>query len=170
MHIRMPFLALLLLLTGCISLAAPYDATFDQSLNKLSEDTATFLAAASAGGSERNFSSQEAVAYYAATYNVLDRLIERARLARGSIPCRTEKGLEEIASGDFVKTVLPEDRAKLDCRESQLYSIRIFIDQLNYAHETNGVLNKIEAAARGRDVQAAIIGTIETFLLNKPET
>ena len=35
---------------ACTTLVAPYDATFDTSLNKLSEDTAKFLSAASAGG------------------------------------------------------------------------------------------------------------------------
>src|SRR5688572_19241092 len=87
MFCRILSLAVLLALSGCVSLVAPYDPTFDQSLNKLSEDTAKFLAAAGAGGPERRQASAEAVAYYASTYNVLERLIQRARIARGSVPC-----------------------------------------------------------------------------------
>jgi hypothetical protein len=44
-------------ISACGTLVAPYDETFDQSLNKFSSDTATFLAAASAGGPERSATS-----------------------------------------------------------------------------------------------------------------
>lgn len=156
------------LLSACASLVAPYDATFDQTLNKLSEDTARFLAAASTGGPERSFNSQAAVAYYATTYNVLDRLTERARLTRGAVPCSTDAGLKAFASSPTSKITLPEDYLNLDCREFQLYGVRFYANQLEYAHETNGTLNRSEANLAGRELQTAILGTIETFVANKP--
>lgn len=158
------------MLSACISLVAPYDATFDQSLNKLSESTAQFLAAAGAGGSERSYASQEAVAYYATTYNVLDRLIQRARLTRGSSACVTNKALESFALSPTSRTTLPPDHLDFDCREFQLYAVRLKANELEYVHETTGVLNRAEAKLQGGMLQAAIMGTIETFVQNKPES
>jgi hypothetical protein len=155
-------------LSGCVSLVAPYDPTFDQSLNKLSEDTAKFLAAAGAGGAERSYHSKEAVAYYASTGNVLERLTERAKLTRGHVPCPTNASLESFAAMPTSKTMLPEDYRKLDCREFQLYSVRLYSNQLEYAHQNDGVLNKSEATALGGALQTSILGAIQTFVVNKP--
>jgi len=170
MYIRMPILALILFLVGCASLVAPYDATFDQSLNKLSSDTATFLAAASAGGSERSYSSDETVAYYAATYNLLDRLSQRASLSRGAVPCPTNASLIEFAGTATSTTTLPADYREFDCREFQLYSVRIYVDQMHYAHEKGGSLNRSEATALGNTLQTSVMGAIETFVVNKPQS
>lgn len=160
-------LAVLLLLSGCVSLVAPYDPTFDTSLNKLSEDTAKFLAAASAGGPERRQASPEAVAYYAGTYNVLDRLIQRARITRGSVPCASSPLLQEFAGLSYVTTVLPDDYGRFDCRESQLYSIRIYVDALHYAQTNDGTLNRSEIKLRGDILQTAIMSGIQTVLESK---
>ena len=154
--------------TACATLVAPYDATFDTSLNKLSEDTAKFLAAASAGGAERSYRSKEAVAYYASTGNVLDRLTERAKLTRGRVPCPTNETLVSFAAEPTSKTVLPEDYRKLDCREFQLYGVRFYSNQLEYAHENDGILNRSEATALGGALKASILGAIQTFVANKP--
>ena len=154
--------------SACTTLVTPYDATFDTSLNKLSEDTAKFVAAASAGGVERSFGSKETVAYYASTNNVLDRLTERARLTRGRIPCPTDESLAVFAAAPTSRTVLPDDYRKLDCREFQLYAVRLFANQLEYAHRNDGVLNKSEATALGGSLQSSILGAIQTFVVNKP--
>lgn len=158
-----------LLLVGCGTLIAPYDATFDQSLNKLSEDTAKFLATAAAGGSERLAQSKETVGYYAATYNVLDRLSQRARLTRGLVPCPTNATLKTFAAVPTSTTTLPDDYDKFDCREFQLYSIRLYVDQLNYGHKNDGVLNPSEVRALGGILQGSIMGAIETFVVNRPQ-
>ena len=154
--------------TACATLVAPYDATFDTSLNKLSEDTAKFVAAASAGGPERSYRSKETVAYYASNGNVLDRLTERAKLTRGHIPCPTNESLVSFAAMPTSKTVLPEDYRKLDCREFQLYAVRLYSNQLEYAHGNDGILNRSEAAALGGALQVSILGAIQTFVVNKP--
>jgi hypothetical protein len=156
------------LAAACTTLVAPYDATFDTSLNKLSEDTAKFLAAASARGAERSYNSKEAVAYYASAGNVLDRLSERAKLTRGRIPCPTNKLLESFATEPTSKTVLPEDYRRLDCREFQLYGVRFYTNQLEHAHGSDGILNKSEATALGGALPVAILGAIQTFVANKP--
>ena len=130
--------------TACATFVAPYDATFDTSLNK------------------------EAVAYYASTGNVLDRLTERAKLTRGHIPCPTNESLVSFAAMPTSKTVLPEDYRKLDCREFQLYAVRLYSNQLEYAHGNDGVLNRSEAAALGGALQVSILGAIQTFVVNKP--
>ena len=117
MFCRIFCLAALLLLSGCVSLVAPYDPTFDQSLNKLSEDTAKFLAAASAGGAERRASSKETVTFYAASYNVIDRLIERARRTRTRFPCPANPILKDLADFTQNATALPADYEALDCHE-----------------------------------------------------
>lgn len=161
-------LSVAVILSACTTLVASYDATFDQSLNKLSESTAVFLAAAEAGGSERSYGSQSATEYYASTYNVLDRLIARASLNRGMLPCPTDETLKTFASSPTSTTVLPDDYLKLDCREFQLYSVRIFANQLEYGHRNDGVLNKYEAKALGGTLQSSIMGAIQTFIVNKP--
>ena len=161
-------LVLAFFVSACTTLVAPYDATFDTSLNKLSEDTAKFLAAASAGGAERSYRSKEAVAYYASTGNVLDRLTDRAKLTRGRIPCPTNELLESFATEPTSKTVLPEDYRNLDCREFQLYGVRFYSNQLEYAHENDGILNRSEATALGGALKASILGAIQTFVANKP--
>jgi hypothetical protein len=159
-----------LLVTACATLVAPYDATFDTSLNKLSEDTAKLVAAANAGGAERSYHSKEAVAYYASTGNVLDRLTERAKLTRGHIPCPTNATLESFAEMPTSRTALPEDYQKLDCREFQLYAVRLYSNQREYAHADDGVLNKSEATALGGALQTSILGAIQTFVANKPSS
>jgi hypothetical protein len=166
--VRAFILSVLLFLSGCISLVAPYDATFDQSLNKLSEDTATFLAAASAGGSERNYSSKESVAYYAATYDVLGRLIARAEPIRGSIPCKSAAGLEAVLVSPVSKTELPENYREFDCLEVQLYSLRFLVDRLQFSHASNGILTQGEATEAAHALQSGFIGTIAEFLKTKP--
>ncbi|MER8652905.1 MULTISPECIES: hypothetical protein [unclassified Mesorhizobium] len=155
--------------TACVAIVSPYDITFDQTLNKLSQDTSTFLAAASAGGSERGYSSKETVAYYASTYNVLDRLEQRARLTRAMVACPTDATLRDFAAVATSRTQLPPDYLSFDCREFQLYAVQFYVDQLHYAHENDGVLNKSEVNALGGTLQASIMGAIQTFLVNKPE-
>lgn len=167
---RVAFLFAFLLLSGCLNLVAPYDATFDQSLNELSEETAKFLAAAETGGPERSYSSQETVAYYATTNNVLERLIQRAKLTRASVPCPTNASLESFTAMPTSRTALPEDYRKFDCREFQLYSVRLYSNQLEYAHESGGTLNVSEAKALGGILQVAIMGAIQTFVVNKAST
>lgn len=164
---RVAFLFAFLTLSACVSLIAPYDATFDQSLNKLSEDTAKFLAAAQSGGPERSYGSQEAVAYYAATNNLLERLVQRAKLTRATVPCPTNASLEAFAAMPTARTALPEDYRKFDCREFQLYSVRFYSNQLEYAHENDGTLNRSEAEALGGILQVAIMGAIQTFVVSK---
>jgi hypothetical protein len=159
---------IVLSVSACGTLIAPYDETFDQGLNKFSNETATFLAAASAGGPERLATSKEAVAYYAAAYNLLDRLSQRARLTRALVPCPTDQTLKDFSALATSKTKLPDDYEKFDCREFQLYAVRLYIDQLNFAHNTGGILNSSEARATGGALQTAIIGAIQTFLINKP--
>lgn len=161
-------LAFCFFVTSCVSIVSPYDAAFDQTLNKLSQDTSTFLAAASAGGNERSYSSKETVAYYASTYNILERLEQRAKLTRGMVACPTDASLRDFAAAGTSHTQLPTDYMSLDCREFQLYAVQLYVDQLHYAHESDGVLNKSEATALGGTLQASIMGAIQTFLVNKP--
>jgi hypothetical protein len=155
-------------MSACGTLIAPYDETFDQSLNKLSDDTARFLAAASTGGPERSIASKETVAYYASSYNLLDRLAQRASLSRAIVPCPTDQSLKQFSALPTSKTKLPDDYQKFDCREFQLYAVRLYMDQLSYAHNTGGVLSVYEARATGGALQTAIQGAIQTFLVNKP--
>ncbi len=159
-----------LLLIGCGSLVSIYDATFDQSLNKFSEDTAKFVAAASAGSSERSYASKEAVAYYASAYNLLDRLSDRARLSRGLVACPTNATLKDFSETGPIKVALPDEYLKFDCREYQLAAIRIYVAQLEYAHKNDGILNRSEAKAAGGILQTSILGSIQTFIANKPAT
>ena len=153
---------------ACTTLVASYDPVFDTALNKLSEDSARLTAAARAGGPERSYMSQEAVVYYATTYNVLDRLTERARLTRGGVACPTNASLTSFEAAVPDKFQLPPDYTDLDCREFQLYAVRFFVVQMDYAHETGGTLNRAEAQALGGSLQTAILGAIETFLASKP--
>jgi hypothetical protein len=154
--------------SACGTLIAPYDDAFDQGLNKYSEETAKFLAAASANGPERQAKSKETIAYYAAAYNLLDRLSQRASLTRGQVPCPTNASLKPFTATATSKTTLPEDFEKLDCREFQLYAVRMYVDQLNYSHNTDGTLNNSEIRANGGILQVSILGAIQTFLVNKP--
>jgi hypothetical protein len=156
-----------LLLSACVSLVSPYDPVFDQSLNKLSDDTAVFVAAASVGGNERNFASRETVAYYASTYNVLDRLSERARLTRGAVPCPTNAELKSFEQSPTSRSPLPDDFMQFDCREYQLYAVRHDVDGLYFFHERDGTLNRSEVRTVGFKLQAAIISAIGTFVANK---
>jgi len=168
MFCRIAYLAALLLLSGCISLVAPYDATFDQSLNKLSEDTAKFMAAASAGGPERRNGSQETVAYYAATYIVLDRLIERAKLTRTRFACPSNPILKDLAESTESATTLPADYEALDCHEMNLYAVRFNVDLLQHFQRTGAVLTADEAEVAGLNLQKSIMGAIIAFQVEKP--
>lgn len=158
------------LLTACTSLVAPYDATFDQSLNQLSSDTAKFLAAAAVKTApERIVTSKESVAYYAATYNLLDRLSERAKLSRASVPCSTNSVLKLYWSQPITTSApLPEDYESLDCREFDLYAVRHFVDQLRFAHNQKDGLNPGRIKINGGQLQAAILGAIQLFITTKP--
>jgi hypothetical protein len=156
-----------LAVAGC-ALVAPYDATFDQSLNQLSSDTAKFVAAAAAGGPERSVTSQAAVAYYAATYDLLDRLSARARLGRAGLACPANAGLKVFWQQPGSSSPLPADFESFDCREHQLYAVRHFVDQLKYAHALPGGLNRGRAKVDGGALQTAILGTIQTFIVTKP--
>jgi hypothetical protein len=155
-------------LGACASLIAPYDDTFDQSLNRLSENTARLLAAAKNGGPESQDNSKETTDYYATSYNTIDRLIQRAQLTRGTVPCPTNATLVEFFKQPTSTTKLPDDHEKLDCREVQLYSVRLFLDQLRYGHKTGGTLNPSEVQALGGALQVSIMGAIQTFIVNKP--
>ena len=159
---------LAVLVNACTTLVAPYDPTFDTALNTLSENTATFLAGAEAREAEQSYRSRAAVAYYASTYNVLDRLSERARLTRAAVPCPTNKTLASFVSEVPEKVALPSDYTAFDCREFQLYSVRFYVGQLDYAHQSGGTLNGSEARAVGGALQIAILGAIQTFVTNKP--
>ncbi|TBF24884.1 MULTISPECIES: hypothetical protein [Rhizobium] len=157
----------ILAMSGCMSIVAPYDSTFDQYLNKFSEDTAKFTAAAKTGGPERIYKSRETVEYYAASYNVLDRLSQRAAKTRAPAPCPGSKGL--LAFSQFPSSVspLPQDYQSFDCREYQLYGVRYYLDQLNYGHRNDGILKPGEAQNYGGQLQNAILGAISTFALTK---
>jgi hypothetical protein len=159
-----------LLLSACVSLVSPYDPVFDQSLNKLSDDTAVFLAGVTSDGPERSFSSRESIAYYATTYNVLDRLSERARATRAAVPCPTNDQLAAFAQAESSRSALPDDYRSFDCREYQLQSVRFYVDQLYTLHESDGQFKKLKAVAAGRNLQAAIISAIETFMTTKSAT
>jgi hypothetical protein len=154
------------LLAGC-ALIAPYDATYDQSLNKLSEETAKFTASAAAGGPERSITSKEATAYYAATYNLLDRLSQRARVSRGLVPCPTNASLKAFSQQPTSSSPLPQDYTQFDCREFQLYAVRYYVDQLKFANKAEGGLNAGRARVVGGQLQTAIMGAIQTFIVNK---
>lgn len=148
---------------------APYNAYFDQSLNKLSEDTAKFLAAAAVNGPERQATSKEAVAYYAATYNLLDRLSQRAKLSRASVACTTNPVLK-VYWAQPSSSQLPDDYETFDCREFQLYSVRHFVDQLHFVHGQSGGLNPGRLRVDGGALQTAILGAIQTFITTKPQS
>ena len=152
---------------GCISIVAPYDPEFDQVLHSLSEETAKFLAAAESGGPERLASSEEAVTYYATTYNVLDRLSQRAKLKRGIVACPNDADLKTFSEQPTSSSPLPTDYAKFDCLEAHLYYVRFYVDQLDYAERSGGVLTRGEAVAAGGILQISILGAIQTFLVGK---
>ncbi|TPM94222.1 hypothetical protein [Mesorhizobium sp. B2-1-5] len=165
--VRCSVAALLLVVSACSTLVAPYDVVFDQSLNKFSEDTATFTAAAISGRPQRLSSSKEAVEYYASAYNLLDRLAQRAQLTRASISCPTNEQLVSFSRLPSSMSVLPEDYRSFDCREFQLYSVRYYLDQLNYGHRNDGVLKPGEARSYGGQLQVATLGAIATFAVTK---
>lgn len=152
-------------IAACGTLIAPYDDAFDQGLNKFSEDTAKFVASASAGGPERAYSSKETTAYYAAAYNLLDRLDARAQMSRAGVPCPANEALYVWTTD---KASIPADYEKFDCREVQLYSVRIFVKQIENDHKKDGTLNRSEAKVSGGQLQRATLGAIQTFLITKP--
>jgi hypothetical protein len=158
----------LTLLFGCTTLVAPYDSTFDEELNAFSSTTARYLAAAKAGGLERLASSSPAAEYYADAYNLLDRLSQRARMRRALFQCPSNDTLPTFAAMPTARSPLPEDYESFDCREFQLFSVRLYVDQLHFAQETGGTLNGSEVTAVGGVLQAAIMGAIETSIANKP--
>jgi hypothetical protein len=126
------------------------------------------VAAAAAGGPERSVTSQAAVAYYAATYDLLDRLSARARLGRAGLACPANAGLKVFWQQPGSSSPLPADFESFDCREHQLYAVRHFVDQLKYAHALPGGLNRGRAKVDGGALQTAILGTIQTFIVTKP--
>jgi hypothetical protein len=150
-----------LLLAGCVSLLGRYDPEFERSLADLSDDTARFLAEASAGKPARLASSSEAIAYYAGSYNLLDRLAQRGALERGAVPCGEGEELKALAERPPQMTAVPADVDRLDCRETQVYLVRFALDQLHQAQASGGSLNPSEAAAFGRLLQAQIFVAIE---------
>lgn len=158
--------AFAIVLTACGTLVAPYDDTYDQSLNKFSEDTAKFVAAASAGGNEKSYSSKEATAFYASAYDLLDRLDARARLTRASIPCPGAIQALRVVIKDA--STLPAEYEKFDCREVELYIVRVYVTKLEADHKTNNLLTKTEATISGGLLRQGIILAIQTFLVNKP--
>lgn len=168
MFCRILCLVALLLVSGCVSLVAPYDPTFDQSLNKLSEETAKFLAAAEAGGAERRASSKETVTFYAASYNVVDRLIERAKLTRTRFPCSTNPILRDLADSTQDGTTLPTDYQAFDCHEMVLWAVRLNIDLLRTFQGTGEELTADEAEVVGLNLQKSIMGAIIAFQVEKP--
>src|SRR5262249_22957070 len=125
-------LLLTLFIAGCGTLIAPYDETYDLALNKFSEDTAKFLAAASAGGPDRSYVSKETNAYYAGAYNLLDRLSARARLSRASVAC---PGANQALTVVVARADLPVEYDKFDCREVQLFALRTYVKQMEHAHQ-----------------------------------
>jgi hypothetical protein len=150
------------------ALVSPYDSYYDESLNTLSSDTAKFLAAASSGGPERSFTSKQSVSYYASTYNLLDRLSERAKLTRALVACPDNAALLQFSKEASSASKLPSDYQSFDCREHQLYAVRFYVDQLKFAHQQNGGLTATRARIAGRPLQTAILGAIQTFLVTKP--
>jgi hypothetical protein len=146
----------LLALAGCVSLVGRYDPEVDRSLAVLSDDTARFLGAASAGKPARLASSEEAIAYYATAYNILDRLAQRGMIERGPVPCGEGEELQALAARPPQLTTLPADTARFDCRETQIYLVRFAVDQLYQAQQSGGSLNPSEAAAFGRLLQSQI--------------
>jgi hypothetical protein len=145
---------------GCARIVAKYDPFYDQTLNKFSEDTAKFLAAAQAKKAERQSSSKEAVTFYAAGYNTLDRLSQRAALDRGLIPCSTNAQLKILREGIPNASRLPDDYMSFDCLEFQLFATRLLFDDLKSAHDSGGVLTAGEAKAYGVPLQVAILGAM----------
>jgi hypothetical protein len=63
---------------------------------------------------------------------------------------------------------LPAGYEKYDCREVQLYIVRSFVRQLEADHKSGGALSRAEAKISGGQLQRAILGAIQVFLINKP--
>lgn len=161
--------ALCLVLQGCVTLIAPYDPAVDQALTKLSESSAKFLANASAGGSEKTFSSKEATEYYAVSFNALDLLVRRAQASRGAVPCGPLVDLlEEESRQPLTAIELPDDYRKLDCNEVQLYFIKMRLTQLQNDHREDGILGRSEIKHDGAALQTSIGFAVDTLVLNKP--
>jgi hypothetical protein len=153
---------------GCARIVAKYDSFYSLTLNRFSEDTAKFLAAAEAEKQERQYTSKETVTFYAAGYNTFDRLSQRATLDRGMIRCSTNPQLKVLADNITNASRLPDDYLSFDCLEFQLFATRLLMDDLKSAHESGGVLTRGEARAYGVPLQVAILGTIRTFELTRP--
>jgi hypothetical protein len=158
----------LLLLAGCISFVGRYDPEYDRSLAQLSDDTARFLGAVKAGKAARSASSDQAVAYYATSYNILDRLAQRATLERGRIPCGQSDDLAALAERPPQLTPLPADYARFDCRETQVYLVRFAVDQLYQAQQSGGTLNASEAVAFGGLLQSQIFVAMQVAVEARP--
>lgn len=161
--------AFCLSLQGCVTLVAPYDPAVDQALTKLSENSAKFLANASAGGSEKTFSSKAATEYYAVSFNAIDLLARRAQASRGAVPCGplVDK-LEEESRQPLTVIELPDDYRKFDCNEVQLYFVRMRLTQLQNDHREDGVLGRSEIKHDGAALQTSIGFALDTLVLNKP--
>ena len=153
-------------LGACISLVAPYDATFDESLNgalRRHRQVPRLRLGRRTGGARQ---SKETVEYYAASYNRLDRLSQRASLTR-SRACAGNDALQEFSKSPSTTSELPADYAQFDCLEASLYFVRFYLDQLHFDHQSGGVLNRSEAKASGGILQTLIAGAIQTFLAAK---
>jgi hypothetical protein len=123
-------------------------------IERLWEDTSSFVARAQAGGQEKEFSSPEAVSFYAVSYNLLDQLAIRTAEVRADRPCSTGADLKALAERPPRLTELPFDYLELDCAETTIYLLRFALDQLNQAHETGGVLAATEASIFGSLLKA----------------
>jgi len=83
-------------------------------------------------------------------------------------PCASDASLRDFETVATSRTKLPDDYLKFDCRESQLYSVQFYVDQLQYAHESGSILSRLEVNALGHTLESAILGAIQTFLVDKP--
>ena len=132
----------LLLLTGCISLIGGYDPTADQILNQMSDETAKFLASAAAGKPARIATSNEAITYYAGSYDAVDRLILRAEARQGAVPCAGNAQASGVPCPTWLPDLLcPTTTEKFDCRQMQLYVLRFTLDQMKSAQDEDGILS-----------------------------
>ena len=94
----------------------------------------------------------------------------RARLTRAGLACPANVGLKVFWQQPGSSSPLPADFESFDCREHQLYAVRHFVDQLKYAHALPGGLNPGRAKVDGGALQTAILGTIQTFIVTKPQS
>jgi len=161
-------LPVVLSLAGCISLVGGYDPTADQILNQMSDETARFLASAAAGKQARVASSNEAITYYAGSYDAVDRLILRAEARQGSVPCAGSAKLPEYLAQPGSATALPDNYRKFDCRQLQLYVLRFTLDQMRSAQEEDGILSVADIDIYGSQVRAEIQGAIVIADASRP--